>query len=126
MSTGDQRADAPAPTRGPAHEGHDGHDGHEPIVAWERTARRMRLLLSLLAVVVTIVWVTAGVLGSGFSLRLLAELVGFGVLAAIAGEVVVVGGSALRGMLAAGARGDRLASPDVSLLPPQVTRRFRR
>ena len=40
-------------------------------------------------------------------------------------EVVIVGGSALRGMLAAGERGDRLASSDVSLLPPQLTRRRR-
>lgn len=120
MSTTGDPTDLPVPTRAM------GNDAREPIVAWGRTARRMRRLLSLLAAVVVVAWVTVGVLGSGFSVRLLAELVGFGLLAAIAGEVVVVGGSALRGMIAAGARGDRLASPDVSLLPPQVTRRFRR
>jgi hypothetical protein len=38
-------------------------------------------------------------------------------------EFVVVGGSALRGMLRAGERGERLASGDVMLLPPQVRRK---
>ena len=117
MSATDEPTGATGPTQ---------TTGHEPIVAWERTARRMRRLLSVLTAVVVIAWVAASILGDGFSLRLLAELGGFGMLAAIAGEVFVVGGSALRGMLTAGARGDRLASADVSLLPPQVTRRLRR
>ena len=38
-------------------------------------------------------------------------------------EFVVVGGSALRGMLRAGERGERLSGRDVMLLPPQVRRK---
>lgn len=97
-----------------------------PIVAWGRTASRLRRLLSVLAVAVVAAWAVTGFLSGGFSIALLTELAGIGILIAIAGEFVVVGGSALRGMFTAGARGDRLASPDVSLLPPQVTRRLRR
>lgn len=112
VTTGDLGADQESETR--------------PIVAWERTAQRLRRLLSVLAVAVVTAWALTGFLSDGFSIALLAELAGLGILVAIAGEFVVVGGSALRGMFTAGARGDRLASPDVSLLPPQVTRRLRR
>jgi hypothetical protein len=98
-----------------------------PVVDFPRTLRRLRISLLVIGALVLAAWVVAGVAGGdGWSLRLLAELVGFGLFAAFAVEFVVVGGSAARGMLRAGERGDRLAATDVSLLPPQLTRRRRR
>jgi hypothetical protein len=96
------------------------------IVDWSRTARRLRRQLGVIAALVVVAWLALGIEGDGPTLRSLAELSGLGVLAAIVAEIVVVGGAALRGMLAAGARGDRLASADVALLPPQVRRRLAR
>ncbi len=96
------------------------------IVDWGRTARRIRLVLASLGVIVLGAWLALGVFGgSGFEPRLLGELVGLALLVAFLAEVVVVGGAAIRGMLRAGERGDRLAGSDVSLLPPQLTRRRR-
>lgn len=95
------------------------------VVDWPRTVRRLRRSLLAVAGVVLVVWLVLGVVQGGPSLRLLAELVGLGLLAAFLVEVVVVGGGAVRGLLAAGERGDRLAGGDVSLLPPQLTRRRR-
>jgi hypothetical protein len=96
------------------------------IVDWHRTARRLRWQLGVILALVVVAWLVLGIQGDGPTLRSLAELTGLGVLAAIVAEIVVVGGAALRGMLAAGARGDRLASSDVALLPPQVRRRLAR
>jgi hypothetical protein len=96
------------------------------IVDWHRTGRRLRRQAVVIVGLVAVTWLVLGVAGGGLTLRSLAELLGLGVLVAIAGEVLIVGGAALRGMLAAGERGDRLSSSDVSLLPPQVTRRMRR
>jgi hypothetical protein len=95
------------------------------IVDWHRTGRRLRRQLVVIAGLVVVAWLVLAVRAGGPSLRALAELVGLGVLLAVAAEIVVVGGAALRGLLAAGERGDRLASADVSLLPPQVSRRLR-
>lgn len=97
-----------------------------PIVDWRRTARRMGVALSVIGVVVLVTWLVVGALHGGVDGRLLGELVGYGLLVAFVIEFLVVGGAAIRGMLAAGARGDRLAEDDVSLLPPQLTRRRRR
>jgi len=98
----------------------------EPLVDWARTARRLRLVLAVLGIGVLAAWLVTGVVQGRLSPRALGELVGLAVLLAVALEIVVVGGAAIRGMLAAGARGDRLAADDVSLLPPQVIRRLRR
>jgi hypothetical protein len=96
------------------------------IVDWHRTGRRLRRQLVVIVALVLVAWLLLAFRGDGATLRSLAELTGFGVLLAIAAEIVVVGGAALRGMLAAGERGDRLASTDVSLLPPQILRRLGR
>jgi hypothetical protein len=96
------------------------------IVDWHRTGRRLRRQAVVIVGLVAVAWLVLGVAGGGLTLRSLAELFGLGVLVAIAGEVLIVGGAALRGMLDAGERGHRLSSSDVSLLPPQVTRRLRR
>lgn len=97
-----------------------------PVVDYPRTLRRLRRSLSIIGGLVLVGWAVGGAIGDGWSLRLLAELVGLGLLASFVVEVVVVGGSAARGLLDAGERGDRLAAADVSLLPPQLTRRRRR
>jgi hypothetical protein len=103
----------------------DGDEDHH-LVDWARTGRRLRRQAVILGTLVLVAWVVVAVRDGGLSGRTLAELVGVGVLLAIAAEIVIVGGAALRGMLAAGERGERLAQQDVSLLPPQVTRRLRR
>lgn len=97
-----------------------------PIVDWRQTARRLRTLALVIGGLVLLAWVVRGLVGDGFTLSALAEFAGLGLLLTFVAEVVVVGGSAVRGLLAAGERGDRLASSDVSLLPPQLTRRRRR
>jgi hypothetical protein len=101
-------------------------DAAPPIIDWARTGRRLRLVLSAIGATIVVVWVVHAVVTGGVDLAMLGELVGFGLFAAFVVEVVVVGGTALRGMLAAGERGERLSGPDVSLLPPQLTRRRRR
>lgn len=116
---GDRAATRPAEPTGPA-------EPTPPIVDWGRTARRLRTTLAAILAVVVVSWLVVGLLGDGPRLGTLAELVGFGLLAAFVAEVVLVGGSAVRGMLTAGSRGERLASPDVTLLPPQLDRRRRR
>jgi hypothetical protein len=97
-------------------------EGLPPIVDWHRTARRMRTVLLTIGGVVLVVWLGSALLGDGLRPRLLGELVGLGLLVAFLAEVVIVGGSALRGMVAAGERGHRLSHGDVSLLPPQLRR----
>jgi hypothetical protein len=95
------------------------------VVDWPRTVRRLRRSLLVIGVLVLAAWVGLGLAQGALSLRLLAELTGLGLLASFLVEVVVVGGGAVRGLLAAGERGERLAGGDVSLLPPQLTRRRR-
>lgn len=100
--------------------------GSPSVVDFGRTARRLRWSLSVLGVAVLVAWLAIGLAGgSGLRLRLLGELVGWALLAGFVVEVVVVGGSAIAGMLRAGERGDRLAGSDVSLVPPQLRRRRR-
>jgi hypothetical protein len=95
------------------------------VVDWSSTARRLRRSLATIAVLVLVGWLVLGAVAGALDVRLLAELVGLGLLASFLVEVVVVGGGAVRGMLQAGERGERLSGGDVSLLPPQVTRRRR-
>jgi hypothetical protein len=97
-----------------------------PIIDWSRTARRLRAILLVIGTTAVVAWLVLGFLGDGPTLPLLAELFGIGLLFTFAVEVIVVGGVAIRGMLAAGERGDRLASQDVFLLPPQLLRGHRR
>lgn len=100
------------------------HDGSS-IVDWAWTARRLRRTLFGLSVVVVTSFVVLSAARGQVDPRLLAELVGLALLVAFAIEVVVVGGAALKGMLTAGERGERLSSQDVGLLPPQILRRAR-
>lgn len=100
------------------------HDG-SGIVDWARTARRLRRTLFGLFGLVVAGFVVLSAARGRVEPLLLGELIGLALLVAFAIEVVVVGGAALRGMLAAGERGERLASQDVGLLPPQILRRAR-
>ena len=95
------------------------------IVDWSRTARRLRTVLAIIGGGVLGTWLVLGMLGGGFDPRRLTELLGIGLLLGFAVEVVVVGGVALRALLTVGERGERLASEDVFLLPPQLLRRRR-
>ncbi|MBW3662157.1 MAG: hypothetical protein KY469_03570 [Actinobacteria bacterium] len=94
--------------------------GH--IVDWSRTARRLRRSAV----------VAAGVGATGWTVSAVAGGPGLGTWLGIAlglifvAELVIVGGSALRGMLRAGERGERLARSDVGLLPPRLGGRDRR
>ena len=96
------------------------------IIDHARIARRLRRWLILLLAATLVAWLIGGLVGDGLTLRSLTGLLGVAVLLALFVEVVVVGGAAVAGALRAGERGDRLASPDVMLLPPQVAARLRR
>jgi len=97
--------------------------GAAPLVDYAATARRLRRSLVLLVGATLIAWIVGGLLGDGPDLRGLVSLAGVAVLLALLVEVVVVGGAAVGGALRAGGRGERLASADVSLVPPQLRRR---
>lgn len=96
------------------------------LVDHARIARRLRRWLALLVLATLVAWLVGGLLGDGPTLRDLAGLGGVALLLALLVEVVVVGGAAVAAALRAGERGDRLASDDVTLLPPQVRGRLRR
>lgn len=111
--SGPERA---APRRSPA-------GGESSVVDWRRIARRLRRNAVVIAAAVVVGWLVGGAVGDGATLALLGEVAGYGIGAMFVVEVVVVGGGAVRAMLRAGERGDRLAGGDVSVLPPQVRRR---
>ena len=96
------------------------------LVDHARIARRLRRWLVLLVAATLLAWLVGGLVGDGSTLRGLASLAGVALLLALLVEVFVVGGSAVAAALRAGERGERLASSDVSLVPPQVSARFRR
>jgi uncharacterized membrane protein len=90
------------------------------LVDYARTARRLRRSLVLLSVTTFVLWLVGGAVRGGLTLRALVELSGVALLLALLVEFVVVGGAALGGALRAGGRGERLASADVRLVPPQL------
>lgn len=92
------------------------------LVDWGRAGRRVRAGALALAAAVLVGWVVLSLAGDGFSGRTLGGLVGLALALLFLVELVVVGGAALRGMLRAGERGERLASDGVGLLPPRVPR----
>lgn len=97
-----------------------------PLVDHAAVGRRLRRWLVLLAVAVPAVWLIGGLATGGPRPARLAELAGAALLLSILVEAVVVGGAAVSGALRAGARGERLSSADVRLLPPQLGLRSRR
>lgn len=101
-------------------------DGTPVLVDWTVAGRRLRLSAVVLIGLALVAWVAGGLLAEGVALRDVWGYLGLAAVGMFLAEVVVVGGSALRGMLRAGERGERLAGGDVGLLPPQLTRRGRR
>lgn len=95
------------------------------LIDHARLGRRLRRWLTLLVVATLVAWLVGGALGDGLTLRDLAGLAGVAVLLALLVEVFIVGGAAVAAALRAGERGERLASADVSLVPPQVAARLR-
>jgi branched-subunit amino acid transport protein len=93
------------------------------LVDHARIGRRLRSWLAFLSVATLAAWLGGGLLGDGPTLRGLAGLAGVAVLLALLVEVLVVGGAAVGAALRAGARGERLAAADVTLVPPQLRRR---
>lgn len=93
------------------------------LVDWARTARRIRRGALVVGTAVVLGWLVVGVATGGPRLRDLGTALFVGLVAMIGVEFVVVGGSAVRGMLAAGERGERLAAGDVTLVPPQLRRK---
>jgi hypothetical protein len=98
----------------------------DPLIDHARLARRLRRWLVLLLGATIVAWLAGGLLGDGPTVRSLAGLLGVALLLAVLVEIVVVGGTAVAAALRAGERGERLAAPDVSLVPPQVSARLRR
>lgn len=90
------------------------------LVDWGRTGRRVRTSVLVLGSGVLVAWTALSLLGDGFEVRVLGGLVGLALALLFVVELVVVGGAAVRGMLRAGERGERLASRGVGLLPPRM------
>ena len=97
-----------------------------PLIDHARLARRLRRWLALLLGATLVAWLAGGMLGDGPTMRSLSGLLGVALLSAVLIEIVLVGGTAVSAALRAGERGERLAAPDVSLVPPQVSARLRR
>lgn len=88
------------------------------LVDWEATARRLRRSSLVLLGSGLLAWVVTSLVRGAWSPASLGNWLGLALLAMFVAEVVVVGGSAVRGLLRAGDAGERLSSGDVGLLPP--------
>lgn len=94
-----------------------------PLVDFAATARRVRLSSVVLGSLAVGAWLASSLVAGSVRFGALGAWLGGALFGMFLVEVVVVGGSALRGMLHAGDRGERLAGGDVGLLPPQLTGR---
>lgn len=95
------------------------------IVDWSRVGRRLRLSAAVLVGLAVAAWLAGGLVSGGVRFDDLWGYLGLALAGMFVAEVVFVGGSALRGLLRAGDRGERLAGEDVGLLPTPVRRRLR-
>lgn len=93
------------------------------LVDWQATGRRLARSTMAVALVTVTAWVVAAVARGSWSLASVPDWLGLGLLVLFVVEVVVVGGSAVRGLLRAGEHGERLSGPDVGLVPPRRRRR---
>lgn len=94
------------------------------LVDWRATAHRVRRSALIIGTLCLAGWLVTGLVRStGLQVAELGTFLFVGLVAMLAVEFVVVGGSALRGMLKAGEQGERLASQDVMLVPPQLRKR---
>lgn len=92
------------------------------LVDWARTGRRVRATAAVVAVLVVVGWLVAGLLGDGVRLADLGDWTGLGLGIVVVSEVVVVGRAAVRAERRAAVRGERLGSEDIGLLPPRLPR----
>lgn len=97
----------------------------QPLVDFAATARRIRRSAIIVGSSVVVAWLVVGLVQGSPALGELPGFVLLGLVVMFLVEVWVVGGSAVRGMLRAGERGERLASDDVAIVPPQLLRRRR-
>lgn len=93
---------------------------HAPLVEWEDVGQRVLRTSAATALAAVAAWVLWSLVAGDWSVPRLRNLFGLVVLVVFLVELWVVGGSALRGMLRAGERGERLSGRDVGLLPPQM------
>ncbi|MBY5164310.1 hypothetical protein [Salsipaludibacter albus] len=89
-----------------------------PLVDWAITARRVGRSAVVLVALAVVAWVVRAAIVDAWTWSHLGNWLGLALGGIFVVELFVVGGSALRGMLRAGERGERLASHDVGLLPP--------
>lgn len=93
-----------------------------PVVSFTATAARMRRFAAVLALTFVTVTTVRSVAAGTVSLQIVAETFGFLLLAALFGEVLIVGSAALKGARTAKQSGERLSRGDVTLTPPQLNR----
>lgn len=99
----------------------DQETSRPPVVDFARLGRRLRRTAIVLFGVVLVGWAVT-IPWAGADVGRLMNFLGLGLALMFVAEVVIVGGSAVKGLLAAGERGERLSGGDVGLLPPQLTR----
>lgn len=97
----------------------------EPIVDWTRLGRTVAALVVGWVLVAAIGPAVTAALTGGIDRGVVLLWVGLGTAGLVATLVVAIAVSAVRGMLRAGDRGERLARDDVGLSPPQVRGRRR-
>lgn len=95
------------------------------LIDWTRIGHRIRRSAIVALSVIVVGSLATAVTRGSWREASIGGWIFVGAVIMIATEFVVVGGSALRGMLRAGERGERLAHPDVTLVPPQARRRKR-
>lgn len=93
-----------------------------PLLDWARIGRRIGWSAAALGTLAVATWLVVGLASGGPALADLGGYLGLAAGGMFVAELVVVGGAAVRALLRAGERGERLAQRDVGLLPPQVTR----
>ena len=93
-----------------------------PLVDWRSLGRRVGRVAVAIAAVAVLGAVVTGLV-SGWSRSVALTWAFLGVAGVLVAAMVLAGWSALRGMLRAGERGERLAGGDVGMIPPQLRRR---
>lgn len=88
-----------------------------------RTVQRVRVLAVVVGGFASVGLIGSWVVASGPSLGPFLLWAGLAVLVIVLGAIAIVTAAAVRGMLRAGDRGERLADGDVGLVPPQLRSR---